>query len=128
MPDTYVIEGPGFVDQQANQVSDYVLVVTDEDGNSPDYSQGGDMVRVRFTRHDAVPSIDEAGDIVVGCLPNDATLTDVNLQGLLTNSLQSGSPATLCSINLDLTEADRFSIRGHHGAEQYPPGHLAHGD
>ena len=111
MPDTYVIEGPGFVDQQANQVSDYVLVVTDEDGNSPDYSQGGDMVRVRFTRHDAVPSIDEAGDIVVGCLPNDATLTDVNLQGLLTNSLQSGSPETLCSINLDLTEADRFSIR-----------------
>ena len=110
MPDTYVIEGPGFVDQQANQVSDYVLVVTDEDGNSPDYSQGGDMVRVRFTRHDAVPSIDEAGDIVVGCLPNDATLTDVNLQGLLTNSLQSGSPETLCSINLDLTEADRFSI------------------
>ena len=110
-PDTYVIEGPGFVDQQANQVSDYVLVVTDEDGNNPDYSQGGNMVRVRFTRHDAVPSIDEAGDIVVGCLPNDAKLTDVNLQGMLTNSLQSGSAATLCSINLDLnTGADRFSI------------------
>ena len=111
MPDSYVIEGPGFVDQQANQVSDYALVVTDEDGNNPDYSQGGNMVRLRFTRHDAVPSIDEAGDIVVGCLPNDATLTDVNLQGLLTNSLQSGSPETLCSVNLDLTEADRFSIR-----------------
>ena len=109
--DTYVIEGPGFVDQQANQVSDYVLVVTDEDGNNPDYSiMGGNMVRVRFTRHDAVPSIDEAGNIAAGCLPDNARLTDVGLQGILTASLQSTSAATLCSINLDLANVDRFSI------------------
>jgi hypothetical protein len=112
LDNTYVIEGPGFVDQQANQVSDYALVVTDEDGNIADYSQGGNLVRVRFTRHDTVASIDEAGNIIEGCLPDDAKLTDVYLQGLLTNSLQPGAPATtLCSINLDLaTGADRFSI------------------
>lgn len=105
-PDSYVIEGPGFVDQQADQVSDYVLVVTDEDGNNPDYAtHGGNMVRVRFTRHDAVPSIDEAGDIVVGCLPEDARLTDVGLQGALTASL-SGPTATQCSITLDLAGGD----------------------
>ena len=40
------------MDQQANRFSDYVLVVTDEDGNIADYSQGGNLVRVRFTRHD----------------------------------------------------------------------------
>ena len=112
LDNTYVIEGPGFVDQQANRFSDYVLVVTDEDGNIADYSQGGNLVRVRFTRHDTVASIDEAGNIIEGCLPDDAKLTDVYLQGLLTNSLQVGAPATtLCSINLDLaTGADRFSI------------------
>ena len=110
-PDSYVIEGPGFVDQQANQVSDYVLVVTDEDGNNPDYSQGGNIVRVRFSRHGVVPSIDEAGDIVVGCLPDDARLVDVGLQGALTASLQGGTAATLCSITLDLEAGnDSFSI------------------
>ena len=89
----------------------YVLVVTDEDGNNPDYSiMGGNMVRVRFTRHDAVPSIDEAGNIAAGCLPDNARLTDVGLQGILTASLQSTSAATLCSINLDLANVDRFSI------------------
>ena len=111
-PDSYVIEGPGFVDQQANQVSDYVLVVKDEDGNNPDYAtHGRNMVRVRFSRHDAVPSIDEAGDIVVGCLPDDARLVDVGLQGALTASLQGGTAATLCSITLDLEAGnDSFSI------------------
>ena len=110
--DSYVIEGPGFVDQQADQVSDYVIVVTDEDGNAPDYdAHGGNMVRVRFTRHDAVPSIDEAGDIVVGCLPDDARLTSTNLQGMLTASLQSGVPGDQCSITLDLsTGSDMFTI------------------
>jgi hypothetical protein len=111
-PDSYVIEGPGFVDQQANQVSDYVLVVKDEDGNNPDYAtHGKNMVRVRFSRHDAVPSIDEAGDILVGCLPDDARLVDVGLQGALTASLQGGTAATLCSITLDLEAGnDSFSI------------------
>ena len=105
-PDSYVIEGPGFVDQQADQVSDYVIVVTDEDGNNPDYdTHGGETVRVRFTRHDAVPSIDEAGGIVVGCLPDDARLTSTHLQGLLTAS------GTQCSITLDLsTGSDMFTI------------------
>ena len=111
-PDSYVIEGPGFVDQQANQVSDYVLVVKDEDGNNPDYAtHGKNMVRVRFSRHDAVPSIDEAGDILVGCLPDDARLVDVALQGALTASLQGDTAATLCSITLDLEAGnDSFSI------------------
>ena len=111
-PDSYVIEGPGFVDQQANQVSDYVLVVKDEDGNNPDYdTHGRNMVRVRFSRHDAVPSIDEAGDIVVGCLPDDARLVDVGLQGALTASLQGGTAVTLCSVTLDLEAGnDSFSI------------------
>ena len=111
-PDSYIIEGPGFVDQQADEVSDYVIVVEDEDGNSPDYAtHGGNNVRVRFTRHDAVPSIDEAGDIVVGCLPDDAHLTDTGLQGQLTNSLLSQVPGEICSINLDLADGeDRFTI------------------
>ena len=109
-PDSYVIEGPGFVDQQANQVSDYVLVVTDEDGNNPDYNQGGNIVRVRFSRHGVVASIDEAGDIVEGCLPDDARLVDVGLQGALTASLQ-GTAATVCSITLDLEAGnDSFSV------------------
>ena len=107
-PDNYVIEGPNFVDQQANEVSEFVLVVEDKDGLNPDYSGGGNEVTIRFTRHDEVPDLGDVGGLQPGaqCLPDDAELVDPDLQ---TQLLASAS----CVIQLDLTVEgmDRFSIR-----------------
>ena len=105
MPDSYIIEGPNFVDQGANMVSEFVLVVEDEDGLNPNYSMGGNDVTIRFTRHGQVPDISDAGDIQPGeqCLPNDAALVDLDLQTMLLAS-------ATCTIAIDLREMDRFSI------------------
>ena len=105
MPDSYIIEGPNFVDQGANMVSEFVLVVEDQNGLNPNYSMGGNDVTIRFTRHDQVPDISEAGDIQPGvqCLPDDAALVDLDLQTMLLAS-------ATCTIAIDLREMDRFSI------------------
>ena len=78
MADSYIIEGPDFVDQGANTISEFVLVVEDEDGLNPNYSLGGNDVTIRFTRHGQVPEISDVGDIQPGalCLPDDAELVD----------------------------------------------------
>ena len=80
-PDNYVIRGTDFVNQQANEVSRWTIVVTDKDGNEPTFNTTDiedDIVTVQFTSHEPSGStIEQVGAIKQWhCLPLGAKIHD----------------------------------------------------
>ena len=110
-PDTYVIEAPDFVDQRANDITRYDIVVEDEDGNEPRYDGENNMVRIRFTIHDEGNlALGQVGDIEGTCLPVGASLRDDQLQAMLNASANHTDLTERCVIVLNVVETDFFEI------------------